>query len=190
MFPVLLNDGSLRIKIGDFGISKSIPPNANTDLRTEFGLAGYTPPEMMGRPESYTNAVDLWSLGCLTYRIICGEDMFCTVEDVYHYKHKALPFPKARLSDTGLSKDGLDFMERLLQVDPQHRPTARDALSCSWFRSEPLGYKLSSRQLERFRNLWDPSTLKLQATLTGHSFSIRSVAFSPDGKHLASGSVD
>ena len=29
-----------------------------------------------------------------------------------------------------------------------------------------------------------------ECTLTGHAFSVASVAFSPDGKHIVSGSVD
>src|SRR5437016_3421425 len=38
--------------------------------------------------------------------------------------------------------------------------------------------------------LWDTATGKNTATLLGHSLAVRSVAFSPDGKTLASGSGD
>ncbi|HLX58135.1 MAG TPA: WD40 repeat domain-containing protein, partial [Ktedonobacteraceae bacterium] len=38
--------------------------------------------------------------------------------------------------------------------------------------------------------LWDVSTGKLKQSLSGHSFSVSSVAFSPDGHILASGSQD
>ena len=38
--------------------------------------------------------------------------------------------------------------------------------------------------------LWDVESGKLQGTLTGHSGAVRSVAFAPDGKRLASGSSD
>jgi WD40 repeat protein len=38
--------------------------------------------------------------------------------------------------------------------------------------------------------LWDPTNGQLLVTLTGHTDSVRSVAFSPDGRTLASGSDD
>ncbi|QOV22778.1 WD40 repeat domain-containing protein, partial [Anabaenopsis elenkinii] len=38
--------------------------------------------------------------------------------------------------------------------------------------------------------LWDVQTGKVRHTLTGHSGWVRSVAFSPDGQTLASGSGD
>ena len=38
--------------------------------------------------------------------------------------------------------------------------------------------------------LWDVATGELRLTFTGHSQQIGSVAFSPDGQTLASGSAD
>ena len=38
--------------------------------------------------------------------------------------------------------------------------------------------------------MWDAGSAKLLNTLTGHSYDVFSVCFSPDGKTLASGSDD
>ena len=47
-----------------------------------------------------------------------------------------------------------------------------------------------SSSVERTAKLWDASTGQQLATLDGHSEVVNSVAFSPDGKLLVSGSVD
>ena len=39
-------------------------------------------------------------------------------------------------------------------------------------------------------NLWDFTTKRQRVTLKGHSSSVLSVAFSPDGKRVATGSSD
>jgi len=38
--------------------------------------------------------------------------------------------------------------------------------------------------------LWDPASGEHRRTLTGHSSGVYGLAFSPDGRLLASGSVD
>ncbi len=64
-----------EIKISDFGWSVHAPNNRR---KTMCGTLDYLPPEMVkGNNENYyTEKVDLWSLGVLTYEFLVGEAPF------------------------------------------------------------------------------------------------------------------
>lgn len=56
-------------KLCDFGLAKIMGP---TEMATDpFGTLGYVAPEVL-KKEPYTFSCDLWSLGCLTYAMLCG----------------------------------------------------------------------------------------------------------------------
>jgi aurora kinase len=59
-----------EIKISDFGWSVHAPTNRRT---TMCGTLDYLPPEMLsGSHNSYTDKIDLWSLGVLMYEFLVG----------------------------------------------------------------------------------------------------------------------
>jgi aurora kinase len=65
-----------EIKISDFGWSVHAPNNRRN---TMCGTLDYLPPEMLrggGKDNFYSEAVDLWSLGVLTYEFLVGEAPF------------------------------------------------------------------------------------------------------------------
>lgn len=67
------------MKIADFGISKRFK---DTTLRTRVGSTAYMAPELIGmlpkelKDETYTNAVDIWSLGCVVHQLLTAEIPF------------------------------------------------------------------------------------------------------------------
>ena len=120
------------VKLGDFGITKRID-NEQTALRTRIGTARYLAPEIEDDefPDSvYTEAVDMWSLGCVIYTILAQTPPFMTTSS------KKKPFPEAALKACA-SADATDFVRILLAKEPAERPTAGDARSYPWF-PEPI----------------------------------------------------
>ena len=133
---VMQKDPLWWVKLGDFGITKRID-NEQTALRTRIGTARYLAPEIEDDdfPDSeYTQAVDMWSLGCLVYTILARKPPFMTMSS------KKKPFPEEELRVRS-SADALNFIRPLLSKIPAERPTAKDARSSNWLldSDEPLG---------------------------------------------------
>jgi len=61
-----------ELKIGDFGWSVHAPSNRR---KTMCGTLQYLPPEMVNGKE-YTEKVDIWALGVLTFEFTCGFEPF------------------------------------------------------------------------------------------------------------------
>ncbi|KAF8252568.1 kinase-like protein [Wilcoxina mikolae CBS 423.85] len=116
IFPILLDGKFLRIKIGDFGVSKRVSNDSSTIAITQTGSLGYMAPEVLSGsqgPTGYTKAVDLWSLGCILYRMLVGEVPFATNRDVYLYDFGQMRFPRHELNSVGLSEVGIDLFKAL-----------------------------------------------------------------------------
>ncbi|KAK4548379.1 Serine/threonine-protein kinase ark1 [Oleoguttula mirabilis] len=106
-----------EIKISDFGWSVHAPNNRRN---TMCGTLDYLPPEMIkpGREENwYSEKVDLWSLGVLTYEFLVGEAPF---EDTPVMTQRRIA--RGEMSVPGfVSAEARDLIKRLLVLDPEKR---------------------------------------------------------------------
>lgn len=77
----------------------------------------------------YTNAVDLWSLGCIIYRIMTRRVPFLGLLDLKNYCMDPL---NTLLNMPPTMKEGGEFVKKLLMPNPANRPLASGALESTW----------------------------------------------------------
>lgn len=118
------------IRMIDFGMSKVFEKTPHKGLARAsslLGTPGYMAPEIM-KSESYSKAVDMWSIGVVTYVLMCG---YMPFDETHGVKTRwALDFPKSEWDY--ISADARNFVTRLLTVDPKKRMTAEGALKHTW----------------------------------------------------------
>ncbi|KAJ9301486.1 hypothetical protein DTO271G3_1621 [Paecilomyces variotii] len=106
-----------EIKISDFGWSVHAPNNRR---QTMCGTLDYLPPEMLhpgSQPNYYSEKVDLWSLGVLTYEFLVGEAPF---EDTPVMTQRRIRRGEMTIPSF-VSPEARDLIERLLVIDPEKR---------------------------------------------------------------------
>ena len=130
----------LHVKLGDFGISKRVQNN-DTELRTYCGTAAYMAPEVYptndSEPPKYTNAVDIWSLGCVVHKILTGQTPFTTTE-FWRYADGLSEFPLQHLKAKRISVSGARFINRLMKVHAGSRLTAEQARRDKWLNKDDV----------------------------------------------------
>ncbi|KAE8966138.1 hypothetical protein PR003_g21393 [Phytophthora rubi] len=125
---------ALDVKIIDFGFAKVLSEGATS---TSFlGTGGYLAPEILLR-QPYGTSVDMWSFGVLTYLLLCGRLPFAATTQLRpNQKIQSLyklTFPKRYWH--GVSPMAIDFLQRVLVLNPSARLTATEALNHPWLRS-------------------------------------------------------
>lgn len=118
-----------QLVLADFGIAKHVTGEA---LRTMAGSYGYAAPEVLRRT-GHSFPADLWSLGIITYTILCGYSPFRAEErdDLIVETLQADVVFHARYWKT-VSPQAKEFIQRLLNPIPEERMTAKQALEHVW----------------------------------------------------------
>lgn len=176
----MASQSPLRVKLTDFGASKIC--SENTNLRTKIGTMRYMAPELLGvlpskfTPKNgiYSNAVDMWSLGCLTYQICTLKTPFTkakslsSISTTYDptstmyddegdveaeedmilmskFCHGEASLPIEDLKNVRLSDEGIQFIKDLLLPYPQNRTSVANAAESRWFSASPIDRAESTR---------------------------------------------
>lgn len=130
------------VKVTDFGLSKDFGTGT---LRTSCGTPDYVAPEVLkGQP--YDNSVDIWSIGVITYILLCGFPPFYgnTDPQIFEKILKAqYDFPSPDWDN--VSDDAKQFISAILKLDPNTRPSALDCLEAPWILSQAPASPILSR---------------------------------------------
>ncbi|KAM9330600.1 calcium/calmodulin-dependent protein kinase type IV-like [Gastrophryne carolinensis] len=119
------------LKIADFGLSKIIDDQAA--MKTVCGTPGYCAPEIL-QGSLYGPEVDMWSVGVITYILLCGfEPFFDPRGDQYMYS-RILTCEYEFTSPwwDEISLNAKDLVMRLIVLDPHKRLTVTQALQHPW----------------------------------------------------------
>merc|ERR1712137_1413472 len=75
-----------EVKLADFGLSKIISDGVQKQMmQTACGTPGYVAPEVL-TADGYDKEVDLWSIGVITYILLCGFPPFYNEQLPYYLK--------------------------------------------------------------------------------------------------------
>ncbi|KAJ6940593.1 CDPK-related kinase 3 isoform X1 [Populus alba x Populus x berolinensis] len=121
------------MKLIDFGLSDFFRPDER--LNDIVGSAYYVAPEVLHR--SYSLEADIWSIGVITYILLCGSRPFWarTESGIFRAVLRSdpnfedVPWPS-------VTPEAKDFVKRLLNKDYRKRMTAVQALTHPWLRDD------------------------------------------------------
>ncbi|XP_070353235.1 calcium/calmodulin-dependent protein kinase type 1G isoform X3 [Equus asinus] len=118
-----------KIMITDFGLSKMEQSGV---MSTACGTPGYVAPEVLAQ-KPYSKAVDCWSIGVITYILLCGYPPFYEETESKLFekiKEGYYEFESPFWDD--ISESAKDFICHLLEKDPNVRYTCEKALRHPW----------------------------------------------------------
>ncbi|EQC32362.1 CMGC/CDK protein kinase [Saprolegnia diclina VS20] len=151
-----------NVMLADFGMA-IYAPDASLEKSFQVVTRAYRPPELLFGLKTYTDAVDMWSAGCVFAELVLrrvwldgASDidqlslMFKALGNPIENKWTAatsLPFylefaptspPSLAAQFPSLSSAGVDLLTQLVTLDPTRRISASAALAHAYFTEAPL----------------------------------------------------
>ncbi|KAK4106274.1 Pkinase-domain-containing protein [Parathielavia hyrcaniae] len=160
----LLINGKGQLKLGDFGLARAFGIPVNT-FSNEVVTLWYRAPDVLLGSRTYNTSIDIWSAGCIMAEMFSGRPLFpgTTNEDQIIRIFRIMGTPTER-TWPGLSQFpeykttwqmyatqplnsilpqidplGIDLLQRMLQLRPELRISAAEALTHQWFSDLMVG---------------------------------------------------
>ena len=127
------SDDESDIRILDFGLSKILGPYEKCD--EPYGTLTYCAPEIIV-DEPYSKAVDLWSLGIMTYLMVSGKLPFNSEDENEIARQVVYDEPDFIRNPIwkSITPECKDFIKRLLEKDQNKRMTIKQLLEHKWIK--------------------------------------------------------
>uniref|UniRef100_A0A3Q3B790 Calcium/calmodulin-dependent protein kinase IGa n=1 Tax=Kryptolebias marmoratus TaxID=37003 RepID=A0A3Q3B790_KRYMA len=122
-------DENAKIMVSDFGLSKTLEHGV---MSTACGTPGYVAPEVLAE-KPYSKAVDCWSIGVITYILLCGYPPFFEENETRLFS-KIMKAEYAFHSPfwDNISESAKDFIRNMMAKNPTKRFTTEQALQHPW----------------------------------------------------------
>lgn len=123
------------VKLIDWGLGICF---ANEVMHQAVGSSSYCAPEVVisaGAGTSYTCQCDLWSLGVLSYVMLCGKPPFWGTPKQLLQRARDESYPIDKPPWDKITDNGKDFIRKLLKADPDKRMPIEETIAHPWLTS-------------------------------------------------------
>uniref|UniRef100_A0A0N4ZJR2 mitogen-activated protein kinase n=1 Tax=Parastrongyloides trichosuri TaxID=131310 RepID=A0A0N4ZJR2_PARTI len=146
-----------ELRILDFGLAR----HTESEMTGYVATRWYRAPEIMLNWMHYSQTVDMWSVGCIMAELITGKTLFpgndhidqlqrimnvvgtpteeflekISSEEAKNYIRNMRKMPRKNFKELfhGANNYAIDFLEKVLNLDPDYRLTATEALEHPYF---------------------------------------------------------
>lgn len=136
----------IKIKVIDLNVAFEVTPE-NPRIRFGTGLKEWSAPETT-RQTYHDFKIDSWTLGCVMYFISVGDPPFEPDTPIEIDESFNLWLKLQRYQDSPTFCEMVDFISKLMVVDPENRMTSLEALRHPWLNAQPYIEENTLRRLQ------------------------------------------
>jgi len=156
----LLLDDQFTLKLADFGFSNVVCAAHNL-MFTECGTPGYMAPEMIRNSKGYDGMkADIWACGVILFIMLAGFPPFQKPETSDWWFNKLMNgkhalFWQAHSRSAYFSDQTKDFINKILNPDPEKRISIADMKKHPWWKGATITNVALVSELNRRKNTVD-----------------------------------